>query len=84
MKTQFKIIYFITPHSKRVHGLECPYGCVHIYGKFILYKSGYVCGKLLTHIICSFCAYTAFINETPDHFTIDRCLYSHLTYNSLL
>ncbi len=27
MKTQFKIVYFINSHSKRVrmHGLECPY-----------------------------------------------------------
>ncbi len=39
---------------------------VHIYDKFIFYKSGYVRGKLLTHIICPFCAYAAFINETPD------------------
>ncbi len=46
---------------------------VHIYGKFILYKSRYVRGKFLMHIICSFCVYAAFIDETPG-----------LYYNSLV
>ncbi len=67
MKTQFKIIYFITSHSKsvRTHGLECLCGEYIFYDKFILYKSGFVRGKLLTHIICPFCVYATFMNETP-------------------
>ncbi len=66
MKTQFKIIYFITSHSKsvRTHGLECPYGEYIFTPSIFFYKSGYVHGKLLTHIICPFCAYATFINET--------------------
>ncbi len=65
MKTKFKIVYFITSHSKsvRTHGQECPYG-EYIYAKFIFYKSWYVHGKLLTHIKCSFCAYATYIDET--------------------
>ncbi len=65
MKTQFKIIYFITSHSKRVctHGLECPYGAyIFTPSLFFINSDMY---KLLTHIICPFCAYATFINETP-------------------
>ncbi len=40
---------------------------VHTYlSQVYFYKSGYVRGKLLTHIICSFCACAAFIIETPE------------------
>ncbi len=43
---------------------------VLIYGKFIFYKSGYVHGKLLMHIIYPFCAYAMFINDTPVLFLL--------------
>ncbi len=43
---------------------------VNIYAKFIFYKSGYVRRKLLTHIICPFCAYATFINETSVIFLL--------------
>ncbi len=63
-----QFIYFITPHSKRVcaHGLECPYGAYIFISSLFFYKSGYVRGKLLKHIIRPYCAYAVFINETPD------------------
>ncbi len=49
---QFKIIYFITSHSKRVctHGLMSV-RWVHIYGKFIFYKSRYVDVENCLHIL---------------------------------
>ncbi len=63
MKTQFKIIYIITPHSKRVcsHGLECPYSADIFTPSLFFIKPDYVRRKLLTHIICPCCTYAAFI-----------------------
>ncbi len=50
VKTRFKIIYFITPKES------------YAWSNKLIFK---VCRQLLTHIICPFCAYAAFINETP-------------------
>ncbi len=38
-------------------------------------------GKLLTHIICPFCAYAAFINETPGLLLIGPKSYFQMKVN---
>ncbi len=63
IKTQFKIIYFITPHCKSVHthGLECPYGA-YIFTPSLFLINPDMCMENCLRILCPFCAYATFIN----------------------
>ncbi len=62
MKTQLKLVYFITPHSKRVctHGLECLY----IFTACLFFINPDMCVENCLRILAMF------IKETPVLFLL--------------